>query len=200
MKFYVFAQTYKLHIQAHLKLWTVEQYSGILRRILVPRFGERELTDIRRTHVVRLHLSLGDRRTAANRMLAVGSGLYRFANLLEEVPDGINPFAKIKHFEETARERFLDDSEYVRVDQVLTTLENEQTFSTYGIASVQVLILTGARRSEIETLRRDNIEFAAGKIRLGDSKFGPRIIEMPQTVQHIIFTLKSNGGELVFPG
>ena len=200
MKFNDFAQTYKLHIQAHLKPRTVEQYCGILRRILVPRFGERELTDIRRTHVVRLHLSLGDRRTAANRMLAVGSGLYRYANLLEEVPDGINPFAKIKHFEEPARERFLDDSEYVRIDQVLTTLENEQTFSIYGIAAVRVLILTGARRSEIETLRWDNIDFAAGKIRLADSKSGPRIIEIPAGVRKILLTLKSKGGEFVFPG
>ena len=58
-------------------------------------------------------------------MLAVGGGLYSYANLLEEVPDGINPFAKIKPFEEPAQERFLDDSEYVRIDQVLTMLENE---------------------------------------------------------------------------
>ena len=47
MKFNEFAQTYKLHIQAHLKPRTVEQYSDILRRILVPRFGKRELTDVR---------------------------------------------------------------------------------------------------------------------------------------------------------
>ena len=200
MNFNDFAQTYKLHIQAQLKPRTVEQYSGILRRILVPRFGERELTKIRRTHVVRLHLSLGDRRTLANRMLAVGSGLYRYANLLEEVPDGTNPFTKIKHFEEPARERFLDYSEYIRVDQVLTTLENEQEFSIYGIAAVRVLILTGARKSEIETLRWDRIDLAAGKIRLGDSKSGPRIIEMPQTVRNILLTLKSKGGEFVFPG
>ena len=135
MKFSNFAQTYKLNIQAHLKPRTVEQYSGILRRILVLRFGERGLTDIRRTHVVRLRLSLGDRRTLANRMLAVGSGLYKYANLLEEMPDGINPFEKIKHFEEPVRERFLDHSEYVRIDQVLTTLENERAFSIFGIAS-----------------------------------------------------------------
>ena len=126
-------KTYKLHIQAHLKPRKVEQYSGVLRRILVPTFdGKRELTDIRRTHVVHLHLSLGDRRTSANRMLAVGGGLYRYADLLEEVPDGTNPFAKTKHFEEPAQERFLDDSEYVRIDQVLRTLENEQAFSIYG--------------------------------------------------------------------
>ena len=200
MKFSEFAQTYKLYIQAHLKPRTVEQYSGILRRILVPRFGERELTDIRRTHVVRLHLSLGDRRTAANRMLAVGSGLYRYANLLEEVPDGVNPFAKIKHFEESSRERFLNDSEYARIDQVLTTLEHEQTYSIYGIAAIRVLILTGARRSEIETLRWDSIDFAAGKIRLSDSKSGPRIIEMPVAVRKILLRLKPNGGEFVFPG
>ena len=183
-----------------MKPRTVEQYSGILRRILVPRFGERELTDIRRTQVVRLHLSLGDRRTAANRMLAVGSGLYRYANLLEEVSDGFNPFAKIKHFEEPARERFLDDSEYVRIDQVLTAFENERTFSIYGIAAIRVLILTGARRSEIETLRWDNIDFSARKIRLADSKSGPRIIELPAGVRKILLTLKSNGGEFVFPG
>ena len=87
MNFNDFAQTYKPYIQAHLKPRTVEQHFGILRRILVPRFGQRELTDIQRTHVVRLHLSLGDRRTGANRMLAVGSGHYSYANLLEEVPD-----------------------------------------------------------------------------------------------------------------
>ena len=123
MNFNDFAQTYKLHIQAHLKPRTVGQYSSILRRILVPRFGERELTDIGRTHVVRLHLLLGNRRTAANRTLVAGSVLYRYAILLEEVPDGINPFVKIKIFDETARERFLDDSEYVRIDQSEIGLE-----------------------------------------------------------------------------
>ena len=134
MKFNDFAQTYKLHIQAHLKPRTVKQYSGILRRILVPSFGSHELTNIRRNHVVRLHLSLGNRRTLANRMFSVGSGLHKYANLLEEVPEKTNPFAKIKHFEESARERFLDHSEYVHINQVLTALENERTFSTYGIA------------------------------------------------------------------
>ena len=38
MKFNDFAQTYKLHLQAHLKPRTIEQYADILRRILVPRF------------------------------------------------------------------------------------------------------------------------------------------------------------------
>ena len=83
----------------------------------------------------------------------MGSGLYKYANLLEEVPEGTNPFAKIKHFDEPVRERFLDHSEYVRINQVLTALENERTFSIYGIAGIRVLILTGARRSEIEMLR-----------------------------------------------
>ena len=133
-------------------------------------------------------------------MLAVGSGLYRYANLLEEVPDGINPFAKIKHFEESPRERLLDDSEYARIDQVLTTLEHEQGYSIYGIAAIRVLILTGGRRSEIETLRWDSIDFGAEKIRLGDSKSGPRIIEIPAAVRKVLLRLKPNGGEFVFPG
>ena len=85
----------------------MEQYSGILLRILVPRFGGRKLADIRRTHVVRLHLSLGDRRTLANRMLAVGSALYSYAVLLEEVAEGTNPFEKIKHFEDLRGRGFL---------------------------------------------------------------------------------------------
>ena len=57
-------------------------------------------------------------------MLSVGSGLYKYANFLKEVPEGTNPFAKIKHFDEPVRERFLDHSEHVRIDQVLTALEN----------------------------------------------------------------------------
>ena len=47
---------------------------------------------------------------------------------------------------------------------VLITFENEQAFSIYAIAAIRVLILTGARRSEIETLRWDNIDFATEKI------------------------------------
>ena len=133
-------------------------------------------------------------------MLAVGSGLYRYTNLLVEVPDGINPFAKIKHFDEPVRERFLNHSEYVYIDQVLNALENERTFSIYGIAAIRVLILTGARRSEIETLLWDNIDFASGKIRLADSISGLRIIEIPAEVRKILLNLKSNGGEFVFPG
>ena len=73
---------------------------------------------------------------------------------------------KIKHFDEPVRERFLDHSEYVRFDQVLTALENERTFSIYGIAAIRVLILTGARKSEIERLRWNSIDLAAGKIRV----------------------------------
>ena len=128
------------------------------------------------------------------------SRLYRYAELLEEVPEGTNPFAKIKHFDEPVRERVLDHSEYVHIDQVFTALENERTFSIYEIVAIRVLILTDARRSEIETLRWDNIDFAAGKIRLGDSKAEPRIIEMPQTVRNILLTLKFNGDDFLFSG
>ena len=77
---------------------------------------------------------------------------FRYADLLEEVPDGTNLFTKLKNFEEPARERFLDDFEYVRADLVLTTFENEQAVSVYAIATIRVLILAGARRPEIETL------------------------------------------------
>ena len=89
-----------------------------------------------------------------------------------------NSFTKIKHFDEPVRERFLDHSEYVRIDQIITALGNEQAYSIYKIASIGALILTGARRSEIELFPWDNIDFLAGKIRLADSKSGPCIIEI----------------------
>ena len=82
------------------------------------------------------------------------------------MPEDANPFAKIKHFDEPVRERFLDHFEYVHIDQVLTALENERTFSIYGIAAIRVLILTGARKSEIERLRWNSIDLAAVKIRV----------------------------------
>ena len=114
--------------------------------------------------------------------------------------DGINPFAKIKHFEEPARKRFLDNSEYIHVDHVLIKFENEQTISIYAIAVIRVLILTGARRSAIETLRWDSIDLAAGNIPLADSKFGPHNIEIPAAGRKILLPLKFSGSESVFPG
>ena len=63
-------------------------------------------------------------------MLSVGSGLYKYANMLEEVPEGTSSFEKFKHIDEPVWERFLDHFEYVRIDQVLTALENERTFQS----------------------------------------------------------------------
>lgn len=45
------------------------------------------------------------------------------------MPEGTNPFVNIKRFDEPVRESFLDDYEYVRVNQVLTAFENEKKIS-----------------------------------------------------------------------
>ena len=44
---------------------------------------------------------------------------------------------KNQTFLRTCAGGFLDSTEYVRIDQVLMTLENERAFSIYGIAAVR---------------------------------------------------------------
>ena len=99
------------------------------------------------------------------------------------VPDGTNPCRGVRKFPTRPRERFLTDTEFRRLGAVLDRAEADGGVSGHAVAAIRLLLLTGCRKSEILSLKWQDVDLAAGELRLGDRKTGFNFV--PGTVEAI---------------
>ena len=128
------------------------------------------MEQITREHVRALHLKLKDKPRTANYMLAFIGVLFSEACgeggcLPKSYP---NPARRIKKFPERQRERFPTAEELHRLGAALAAAEESEEPS--ALAAVRLLIFTGARLSEILTLRWTEVELAQAALQLQDNK------------------------------
>ncbi|MBP1627381.1 MAG: phage integrase family protein [Holophagaceae bacterium] len=103
-----------------------------------------------------LHKSI-KAKTAANRLLALLSAMLSFA----EGPLGWierNPCLKVKRNPEKKRRRYATPVEVARIAATLAKHEALKTSNQSAVAFIKLLILTGARLSEIGSARWDQIK------------------------------------------
>ena len=93
--------------------------------------------------------------------------------------DGGNPCRFVQKYKEKKRERFLTDEEFHRLGQVLNEIEADGSETLAAVTAIRLLMLTGCRLSEIQTLRWDDVNLEAAEIRLPDSKTGVNFLPMP---------------------
>jgi integrase len=79
-------------------------------------------------------------------------------------PNLVNPASKIKRFKSLPKERYLSQDE---IETVILSLP----YGTFGDV-IQLLVLTGARKSEIEGMMWEWIDWERKVVRLPDSKTG----------------------------
>ena len=91
-------------------------------------------------------------------------------------PDGSNPCRHVEKYKETKRERFLSEAELAQLGEALREAETDKSASPWVIAAIRLLTLTGARLSEVLTLRWDYVDFERATIRLPDSKTGAKTL------------------------
>ncbi len=162
------------------KLKTCADYRSLLRVHIAPCdaggrpvqncLGRRRMDQITCEHVQALHLKLKDKARTANYMLAFIGVLFSKACekggcLPKTYP---NPAHEIKKFHERQRERFLTAEELDRLGTALAAAEGSE--DPFALAAVRLLIFTGARLSEILTLRWAEVELAQSVLRLQDNK------------------------------
>ena len=163
----------------------------LLRRNIRPCFGGMPVATITRADVQRWFDSLSGTPGAANRALPVLSVMMTTAELWDLRPQGSNPCRNMRRYRTTPRERFLSPDELKRLGFVLDHAEDRQT-----AAAVQLLLLTGARSSEITGLRWNWIR--GRRAVLPDSKTGPKTIQLPAPARAVLAALPRSG-EFVFP-
>jgi integrase len=173
------------HIKTKTKAKTAVEYRRLIETIILPALGRRRVRDITRADIARLHHEHRAAPYIANRLLAVLSKMFTLAEKWGERPDGSNPCRHVEKYNEHKRERFLSDAELGRLGDALATFKG----SPYAVATIKLLVFTGARLSEVLGLRWEWIDMEHGEARLPDSKTGAKTLHLPPPALEVLAAL-----------
>lgn len=157
---------------------------------VVPRLGAMKAADVTHDDVSALHTSLKATPYMANRVLSLLSKAFSLAETWRIRPRNSNPCHGVRRFQEQARRRYMDGRE---APAIAAALNKRRQSHPQQVAFVFLLILTGARCSEIENAKAEYL--AGSKLELPDSKTGRRTIYLPATVMDILTDLSPFPGD-----
>ena len=120
--------------------------------------------------------------------------MFNLAELWGLRPDGSNPCRHVKKFKEEKRERYLSADELARLGEVLRECEQEGLETQPTINLYRLLLLTGCRLSEIQTLKWDYVDFENAALHLPDSKSGSKTVHLGPPALKILIGIESIEG------
>jgi integrase len=189
------------YVAQHCKPRTAEEYQRAVEHFINPILGRQRIADVTRADVARLHHHFRDRPYQANRALAVLSKMINLAEGWGLRPDGINPVRHIRKYKEAKRERYLTGDELRRLGKVLSDAQAGQTETPFTLAAIGLLILTGARLTEILTLKWEYVDLRNGVLRLPDSKTGAKLVYLNDSAVHLLRSMpRMQDNPYVIPG
>jgi integrase len=128
---------------------------SMLERIILPRLGQKRVTEVTRRDLETLHLSLITTPYQANRVAALTSKMLSLAIRWDWRSD--NPARGIERFPEQPRERWLSNEELARLSEAL------MRYPAHSAANaIRLLILTGARRGEVLEAKWEEFDLSRG--------------------------------------
>ena len=95
-----------------------------------------------------------------------------------------NPCRHVKKYAEAKRERFLSSEELSRLGEALIAFEIDRPEMQSAVNAIRLLILTGCRLTEIQTLKWDYVEPHC--LRLPDSKTGAKSVPIGPAVHDVL--------------
>lgn len=184
-----------------LKPRTREEYERIFRVQIVPAFGKRRIDDLHQTDITKFQAERAGTKSGANFAVACLSKLMNWAETAGFRPKGSNPCRGVDKFRVNHRQRFLSEDEFRRLGAVLTALDEEQEEGLYVVAAIRLLLLTGARLSEILTLQWSYVDLQRKLLLLPDSKTGQKSIRLNDAAIDVLKHLPQvKGNPYVLPG
>ena len=199
------------------KASTLATDSGRIERHIKPLLGARRITEVTSADVSKFMQDIATGRTKADiktklrgrtivrggkgtatRTVGLLGGIFSYAvsrRLLSA-----NPVRGVERYPDQKNVRFLDVSELGRLGAALATAEQEGA-NPRAIAIIRLLVLTGARRGEIERLRMREIDLRSRALRLADSKTGQKVVLLNAPAIAVLeeaFSLGSAKREFVF--
>lgn len=166
---------------------TQGEYRRCCEIFIKPDLGNMRVQDVTRPDISTLHHKLRDKPYQANRVLGVLSKMFNLAEVWGLRPDGSNPTRHVQKYQERKRERFLSPEEIDRLWKVLAAGEQEESISKHVAAAYKLLLLTGCRLREIQTLKWSYIR--GDVIWLPDAKTGPRRVLLSRAALDVLISL-----------
>jgi integrase len=164
------------HIRPKLKTRTAEEYERIIKNHIPVTLSRKPIREVERAQISKLHHEKRDIPFQANHILAMLSKFFNWCEKNGYRADGSNPCRHIEKFKTEGRERFLSEVELARLGEALEISEREKSASIFAISAIRMLMLTGARLSEILTLKWDWVNYETQTLNLPDSKTGKKTI------------------------
>ena len=190
----------RAYVNVHCKPKTVKLYRTAIDRLIVPALGTVTVKDVRSKNLIALHQRLRNTPSMANHVVSMLSKMFSLAETWDMVPQGRNPCKAVRHYREQARERFLTPEEYRSVGAALREAEADGSMWPPAIAAIRLLMLTGCRKSEVLTLRWDDMDRSAGELRLRDGKRGPRMVKLTTSALKVLDSIERiEGNPCVIP-
>lgn len=181
------------HVDAKRKPRTAAEYRRQAEKLIKPAMGKLRIKEVETPDVTRLHHRLATKPTArspsgtphqANRVVALLSKFFNWCESQGYRPKFSNPAKGVEKYAEHGRERYLSPTEIMRLGTALTESSEWPT----AIAAIRLLIFTGARHTEITTLRWDQVDMLRGLARI-ESKTGTRNIPLPAPALRVLADL-----------
>jgi len=183
----------ELYSKKHKKTWKHDQRD--IDRFFSPWF-DRRLGDISRFEVQKLYHKISEENGMfqANRSIERLNGIYNKA--IEWGWQGDNPAKKIKRFREKVRERFIQPEE---MPYLIRSLNNEPSDTARDY--FWMLLLTGARKTNMLMMRWDQINWKRETWRIPETKNGESVLLplLDRAVGILKERQKTSTTEWVFP-
>ena len=190
---------YREHVQERCKPSTQSEYKRAIDLFIKPAIGAFKVVDVERSDIAALHHKYREKPYQANRTLGVLSKMFNLCEVWGLRPDGSNPCRHVPKYREEKRERFLSGGELASLGDVLTACEADGSETKYVVAAFRLLVLTGCRLGEIQTLKWEYVQ--DGYLMLPDSKTGARRIPVSPSAQAVLDSLeRRTGNEYVIAG
>ncbi len=161
------------YVPCHLKPSTQGEYKRCVEIFINPEIGTMRLVSVERTDITKIHHQLRHIPYQANRVLGVLSTMFNLAERWNLRPAFSNPCRGVRKYKEKKRERFLNREELRRLGEALRI---EEEFAPTAVACIRLLLLTGCRLGEIQTLKWSYLDLDACLAFLPDSKTGRKTL------------------------
>ncbi|WP_068080586.1 tyrosine-type recombinase/integrase [Polycladidibacter stylochi] len=172
----------KEYVPLHCKASTAKEYKRCVALFICPAIGTHKINSVKRSHIASLQAKHSATPYQANRTLGVLSILFKQAEIWGLREENTNPCRNVKKYEEKKRERFLSTEELQQLSTCLNQMEAAKLESQAAINCIRLLILTGCRLGEIQTLKWEYIK--GNSAYLPDSKTGAkRVYLAPATLE-----------------
>tara|TARA_R110002072_G_scaffold46465_3_gene128533 strand:- start:161 stop:1528 length:1368 start_codon:yes stop_codon:yes gene_type:complete len=168
---------------ARLKPTTQREYKRSIELFINPMIGRTSVASLTDTNIIELHQSMSDKPYQANRTIGVLSIMMKQAEKWGYREKNTNPCYSVEKFKEKGRERFLSGEELQRLGKALSDFETEKPIP---VTLIRLLIFTGCRLSEIQTLQWKYVDLEKRQLNLPDSKTGEKIVYFGKECEQIL--------------